>query len=488
MAVLLNKTTGKDEKEQPAPQSGGASAALAAPPGPGGQPAAQPKASGFTNIQKYIAANKGAGEKLAGRIGQDVERSEGEVNKAVQDTGTFGNQIQAEKDRIAQASGFAQQLGQDPTQLTADPNKLNAFTQLRTGQTAAGNIQQGGQAAFDTAQNKLNTLNQQAQLVGTEPGRFQMLQQALGRPTYNKGQQRLDQLLVQSGGGGVLGNLQKQATNAAQQATGTLGTAQQGFQTGLGEVGTQAEAAKQQLLGALGGLDDPNTPDVDESKGAFGGLQQGLRTKQQEFINQNQTLKDAIQSGLGGENSLYKDQFSSDALRSLGLTQGQSLYDLNLAELVQPKFERGMVTEQSVATPEQLARYNALASLSGSNPSYLNSQQVGTAQGLQVDPTQLQEALGRAQTRAADEFKQIQQSPWANQQTGAGWSPDIFSQGKDAMGTAEAIKALENQYGANLYGGRTPELNAYHKQLVDWANKHLNQANRRVQTRGTGGV
>lgn len=565
MAVLLNKTTGKAEKDPNAPpQSGVGSSALGA--GVGMTPAAAPAGSGFTNIQKYIAANKGAGEKLAGRIGQDVERSEGAVKKAVDDTGAVGNQIQAEKDRIAQASGFAQQVNTDPTQLLGN---LDAFSQLRTGQTAAGQIQQAGQTAFDTAQSKLNTLNEQAKMAGTEGGRFQMLQQALGRPTYNKGQQRLDQLLVQSGGGGVLGKLQQDSAAAAQAAKGTLGTAQTGFTKGLGEVGTLATDAQKLIKDTLGGLgaqaDDPNTPDVDESKGAgaFGNLQAALQKRASDFTTDQGKLLSEIQSGVSDTdaqkayadlqkekqnadngnwlqqrfaqekaahpeiadsflmdqvvNPAYKnyrealdarlsstpdpginahaDEFSERALKMLGLQAGQQLYDTNLSKYIQASFNPNLVNEQAVAKDADLQRYKALNALAGTTGTYLQPGQIDTAQGVQLSTGTLLDDLAKAKQTYSGVPQQLDQTyqslstnPYSNSDTGAGWGAQVFTPGASQAQVAQNIQNLYNQYGEGLYGGRTDSLNAYHKQLVDWANQYQNPTSqpigRTVRQRG----
>lgn len=600
MASIVNKVTGQKEEQDPnqQPISGAGSSALGANPSAPTQKQMSP--GRFTNIQQYLGANTGAGQKLAGQIGQGVEKSRKDVEKSLEATSSVRDQIQAEKDRIAQASGFAQQVGQDPTQLvpmsrtqweqsSRNPNRLtaqpvdpnspgrydtldsagftskgtgnlsipqtyedylaqtqptfNAFTQLRTGQTAAGNIQQAGQQALDTAQGKLATLQEQSRLAGTEPGRFQLLQQNLGRPSYTKGQQRLDQLLVQTSGGGVLDALQKQAALKAQQATGAIAGTEKDLGQGVQDITTGGKAAQEQLMKALGALgaqkDDPNTPDIDESKGAgaFGSLQDALRTRQQQFINEQKNVLTDINKGLAdttaqkayadlqqqkqyldggkwvqdrfnqekaahGELSdllimnqfvnpalaaykkeldykiantpdpginLYQDQFTQAALDKLGLKAGQNLYDINLADAIRASFSPDMVTEQSVATDQDLAKYQALAKLAGTDLSYLNRNQLNTAPGVEINKSNFDQAFAAGKNRYNDFLKTV---------TG------LVPQFSDPQIQA----AYQKQYGDKAYEEMAKRYvsgaGSLYNMNQDWLNKYKQLTGRTVKLRG----
>lgn len=409
MAIVINNQQDKeDEKQQsqgqaPVNVSGAPSASISAQPTMAGAPQKQTGSGRFTNLQRYIqASGPGAGQRLAGQIGQTVGKQTQKLSEAVEGAKSINPQLDAERQRIAQASGFAQQVQQDPTQLVQDPSKLQSFTQLRTGTSAIPQLQQQAMQAFDVAQGQLGNVQQLARLTGTEPGRFELLRQSLGRPSYTRGQQRLDQLLLQTGGGNTLGQLQRQTAEQAKTGEQFLGQTRTDIEKGLGETGQAAQTAKQQLLGALGRMDDPSTPDIDESKdaGAFGSLQQSLRQRQKDYIAQQEALKSAIESGLP------TDKFSEEALNAIGLRTGQKLYDINLNELIKPSFSAENVTEQNIANQSDLARYQALAQLAGVDPTYLMQDQLGKATGTEVDRTNLNQALQSAAQRFTNTVKE----------------------------------------------------------------------------------
>lgn len=423
----------------------------------------------FTNLQRYINANKGSGERLAGRIGQDVDKSAQNVEKSAQEVNNVQSQLDAEKQRIAQASGFAQQIQQDPTQIANDQNKLQTFASLRTGdQTNINNINNAAQQNIAQAQANLGTLQQNASNVATEKGRFALLQQALGRPTYNRGQQRLDQLMVQNSGGGVLNNLQRTAAQTAQNATKTIDTVNNNLSTGLNDARSALTEAQKTLVDSLGGLDDATT-DANEAKGAFGSLQNALRERQQQFIQQNEGLKTQLDTGV------KEDRFSPEVLQMLGLQAGQALYDVNLDEYINPNWSSGNVNEQSVATEADLARYNALAALSGTNPMYLSQQQIGTAKGLELPQDQLQ-ALKDTINSRHNTFTNLQNS-YNNDLRNSQWAQETAlaraaTQAANPYEAAQAVNNLYSQYGDSLAQGRTDSLNSYHRSLIDWAKNY----------------
>src|SRR6478609_3618758 len=111
----------------------------------------------FTNIQKYINANQGAGEqlgnKLTGTVDKNLQKTEKE---ATSQAGQIANTIQAEKDRLAKATGYNTQL-QDQTANGAQAIAGNdvtkgEFSNLLNNQNVAGTLAQNAQIQADAAQ------------------------------------------------------------------------------------------------------------------------------------------------------------------------------------------------------------------------------------------------------------------------------------------------------------------------------------------------
>ncbi len=486
MAVIVNgqnQEEDKDKQQGSLSVSGTPTAAISATPqAPTTSSAGRDsKGSGrFTNLQKYIqASGPGAGQKLAGEIGQTVGKQTKELGKSIEQAQGINPQLEAERQRIAQASGFAQQIQQDPTKLLP---QLQQFTQLRTGQSAIPQLSQQAQQAFTQAQNQLGDVQKLAGLTGTESGRFELLRQSLGRPSYTRGQQRLDQLLLQAGGGDVLGKLQQDTTQQARAGEQFLGAEKSAMEKGLAQTGQAAQTASQQLIGAIGRMDDPSTPDIDESKdaGALGSLQQALRQKQKDYITQQDALKTAIESGKS------TDQFSNEALQALGLRAGQKLYDVNLNELINPAFSSENVTEQNIANSEDLARYQAIAQLAGVDPSYLNSQAIGTAKGVETDLSNLRNALTSASSRYSTLVQQPNQNlpdrsiSMVDLLKGQGYLP-YTGPSNDPAQLAAYIKnnaaALLNQnWGAMSHTWYDQQI----KNAQDWANRYYGMNPERI--------
>lgn len=420
----------KKKQEEGQPQAAGGMASSVQAPSAPSQPASTrtPSSGRFVNLQRYLGANTGAGQRLAGEIGQTAQKQQEQTNKATQATSAVQNQIQAEKDRIAQASGYATQITQDPTKLipqaqqqqaplnpngTPIPgivsaqgvptgNPLEDITKLRTGVTRLGDINQQAASRFDAAQSQLGQLQALANRAGTESGRFELLRQSLGRPTYTTGQQSLDQLLLQSEGGGSLNKLQRDLKEKGLTSQKSLDTAKAAYAKGTGEVTEGAKEAQKTITGALGRMDDPTTAE-DESTGALGSLEKDLSTRRQEFIKNQGGLKDALNvAGSTGQFSEQLLNLLTGNKTGAALTAGQQLFGVNINDYITPTFSADNITNQNIANQADYARYKALAQLAGINSDYLQKDQLDKAleSGLRVDTQteELQRALQNART------------------------------------------------------------------------------------------
>lgn len=363
MATVLNDKKDEENVLSPPQTAGGSVApAPAAAPTPSGQStssaAANRGGSGrFVNIQKYIEANKpkagqqGLGEQIGQKLGTQAQDIRAGIESA---KSKFGQELAPEQERLAQAGqtigGALQTAQQSPSQLSQ--NQLDQYKQLREGYI-------GGPTEFNSSglQQQQAALNQQAQNTQTEQGRFGLLRQYFGQPTYSRGQQRLDQLLLQSSPGS-LRNLQQTAQQQAGGVNEALGGAQSDIQSSLGQLAQQRMAAQKQATDQLGA--------------AQTGLQTGLETQASNLTGQRQNILDQIKAALN--NPKYNSTLTAQDLQSIGLDPSALIGKTNLSTFFRPEAATA-VNAQQVMTPEQEAQMKALAQLGGQDPASLAARQ-----------------------------------------------------------------------------------------------------------------
>jgi len=322
-------------------------------------PANAPKRQGsgrHVNLQKYLQANQGAGQQLGSGI---VQRSQEQAQKGQTESQKQAEGIrqtlEGERQRLGQAQGFQQQLQQQGGAQQLAQQNLDQFTQLRTGQNQAGQLQQQAGQLYQQAGQGVQGLQNRADQAGTEAGRFQLLQQAYGTPNYNMGQRRLDQLLLQAGGSGrgIQNQLQQQATQAQQGLAGY----QQEFDPAISGIGTQAQDISSQLQGFL-------------QQGAGEGIEDTLQQRGIEDIEQYlQQAQTGRQADIGAARSALQQasetgKFTPEQIAATGIDPNQVMFGLS-GELGQFLSPERQVNLSQVTSAEEAARYNALRQLAG---------------------------------------------------------------------------------------------------------------------------
>jgi hypothetical protein len=399
MAVVLQNQ--EEEKEQENQQLGGGPLTLSqgAQPasgmaGGGGQPTSrQRKGSGrFTNLQKYIDANQGAGARTGRQIERVAEktqmRAEPEKEQRLQD---IRSQVDAERQRLGQAGQFAQTIQEGTTEELQNlaNQQADQFTQLRTGQTALPQLQEQKQQTIGQIGQTAQQLGNIAEQSRTEGGRFNLLRQAFGSPRYSAGQRRLDQLLLQGTGSGALGQLQQNLGNIAQQEQQQLGQIQQEFDTSAQDIQTQAEAAQQQLQGAIGGFGA-------DAGGALGSVYQALEQQREA----QRAAQDAEFSRI--RSNIESGNIGQEEMELLGIAPEQRLFNIDLTDYAR-QVQRGdtNVSQADVITEEQQRRLDALTRLGGLGPAEqaINLGEVRGTPGIVFDQSGLQQRLSEAQSR-----------------------------------------------------------------------------------------
>src|SRR5260221_5223447 len=227
--------------EAPAAVTGSSNSALGSsssrtPNTPATAPAGTSSGS-FTNIRNYLNANQGnsLGNQVGGRIQQNVNKTQGDINQAKSDFDTQNQQGQGAAfnqetfDKVQQAKNLT-----DPNN-AIDPNAIkNQLTSTYKGPQ--------GLANQDVLANQASNLAQQGQATGTEAGRLGLLQQYFTTPSqqYSGGQPKLDQLLLQSTPG------QMQALQQARAGTAQVGQQVQQAGNAAQNTAQQSQAAADQ--------------------------------------------------------------------------------------------------------------------------------------------------------------------------------------------------------------------------------------------------
>lgn len=328
----------EDEVDAPAGPTPGApsgqSSTISGPSvGRGASAAPQQQRSGsFTGIQKYIEANKPKIQQLSqdisSGIGQEAGGLRGQATQARQEyLGPQGKYAGGE-DFIKQQIAGAGQSNQTAEQ-------ADRFKSLREAQDGPS-FQQEGLAA--------KKLEGRSAALGKAGGRFSELQRMVGKqaPSYTGGQRRLDQALL----GGDPASRTKMIREARQ--------ATQGLSGQLGQTAADIESRRT-------------------------GLQTALQSQLGEASSQAERARAIRQERLGGLD--VGSTISDDDLSAIGLTRDQvsNLYGVDPSDFI----------GSGGASPQELARINALARMGGKGPS-----------GLQAyDPTSLLDAVGQARGR-----------------------------------------------------------------------------------------
>lgn len=428
MAYVSDTTPDKDKEN--ADQSGmntvstGQSAQIAGGQAPA-QESTQKGGSGqFTNIQDYIQANKPKTQQLAQNITGNVQKQAQDVRSATQQqqeqfTGQQGIYGDKAQQTIQQS---IQQAGKQPDQ------DISQFRAYATGKA--------GTADFSKQQQQATDLQRQAKQLETSKGRQEQLQKVVGKaPTYTAGQQGLDRMLLAGDRESKLATIR-----GAREAVGGLG--QQ-----VEQANTQVEQARQQA-----------------QQQAQQQLAEARKSEQERLTGQYERLRGGLQSG----------QLSQEDLQKLGLEAGQRTYGVNLADVLD---------QNKAATPEDIARLDALAKLGG-----LEGRE--TFQGIQGGDivANVQQALGEKQKayeqEIVDPTKQRDIYARLAQMAKDAWRKDLrveeYDSGEDNMYKFGNINMYGGNFG-NIWNRMRPELGGAYSP----AEMRVQQA---LQEQGTGGA
>ena len=340
--------------------------------------APKPQGSGrFTNIQKYLQANKQGGQQLAQGVGQNIQSGISKQKEQSQDYlsnirqgiesakgvaqkgGQYLQQLKGIGENIQQATGAEQAVTRPQDlgiqQFTKQPG-FQQFQDIQAGRGVDEALLGSQQADLSRAAGQyLSESQQAAQKLGTGGGRFDLLRQTFGgdvNPQYTTGQQRLDQLFLARQG------LQPLQEDVRQNIKSARELSRQASQTGadvgrligqerqlMGDIGAQAKSNEQAYLDMLSSY----VPEIN-------------RLRDQQYAQAEQAFKGA--AGTSGAS------LSDEQLANLGLSRGQKIYDVLDDLSFQDVTQKGQRATgyQDIASEADVNRYQALARMAGITP------------------------------------------------------------------------------------------------------------------------
>jgi hypothetical protein len=459
-----------DKDDNTSDESSGASATPLSNGGSGaaGGPAGSaPSAAGATpsnrpNIQQYIDANQGAGDQLAQGIQQRYGQDTDSFKHGLDDTSANLDQAsQPLKDNLGdKAETQIQSSFKDPSKILASQDSLSQYQKLRD-QGYQGDIKNLGnqlQTSENGLQNQLDSLGNNANLANSENGRFQLLNQAYASPTYTKGQQRLDQLFLQN-------------------SPGTANTLQQGLQAqkdSAVQKYNDVDTANQAKLAALTQLSGDRSNEIKNGLASnMGDIATNVQKEYNDLQNKynpadDQSLQAAVKS-----NNLTPQQ-----LAELGVKQGINTWGLSGQDLLNaghysynPILDAAQGGNAQAATPEEMARYNALLQLSGnSQPSMFGSATQAGYKPVSFDSNAMQQAIDqRKQLLSTTDFVNAIGGRAATMVPGLADGSITPQQANDILKQRQAQEyAAYND--AHKNGGATVDWNAVNAEWAPWNN------------------
>lgn len=434
-----------------APTIGGSQESGVVTPG-GGASTAAPTSSGgtssgrFNNIRKYLDANKGFKAEsggLAGQIAGNITNQASQVQQNVQKAGqAFNQQAQQNISQYNNPDVVKQALA-DPNQFAQSADNLAKFSAIRDASYGGPKSLQdlSGEQGLARLQTQAANVSDQVKQGQSEAGRFNLLKNMYGKPTYTAGQQNLDNLLLQSN------PEQLKRIQASRQTASNVNRNLQQSEQSAQQQAAQAQAQAAQIQQTTRGLTNQAVQDTQKSvQDQLPAAQAAQQKAAADFANQ-------IKSGYISPEDLARFQAADPRLQS-----GMELYGANLLPYVQTA---GDIRAETIATPEQYQRFQALGKLLGNTANdqasatlsqFSNADLAGkTGPKYNLD---VNRALGEIENRKAQYDSQnadIQQAMRASQAALTGGDPNIHWEGGimgEAGRRANAIRQqLDQQQG-----------------------------------------
>lgn len=393
----------------------------------------------YTNLQSYLKSNEdqGQGSRLAGQVNEDVNSAQSDQQKAGE-----GFKSNVDKNAMTADEALYSQVQQDPTKVAQDDASKAKFQQLLNAQYKGPKDLTEDSEDWNKANESTNKAQQEVEASKTEGGRQALLQKAYDRPGYTQGQQKLDQLLVandpnaraafekvQQSGGGLKDNysqLQQNLRDYANQAAQNT---------------SQARQSSRNLIG----LNEDNT--INQDSGLLSATQKAVQQRTAQQMADRDAQINALKSKVDNR---QLNQLSPEELSQIGVGQGDALYRQQIDNYIHPNQNWG---EKTLASPEEIAKYQALSDLAGVQNTYLpGGTNVGSAygtQGYDVDQAGFKGAITAQQQAMQNELANTWYNPFDSKNWSNSKNPSAYSYSGNLASPDILYKALQNQIDAS---------------------------------------
>lgn len=459
------------------------SASGAQPIGPASNNPAPTSSGSFTNLQKYLDQNQDQGKPIADKVTGVVQQQASDARGFAQNA---ANQFQSEvNQQIPQLDqGLLQNItpsgpaGQH-TQPTQNPDFI-AANNLTDDQKAAikaarTGVYQGPNTIEDTglladATQKANEAKQSADLSATEPGRFTLLQKAIGTPNYTHGQQRLDQALLETN---------PEAESSLENLRSSIGNLPQDIQSYTDQANAYVAPVKQKIA-------DQNTQVSSSLQAAIdnemGQLNQNAANANVRSASDYQRLLNLLNSNDPNQKAQAYQALTGQSAPNAA--KANPLTGLIDKPNFDPTFYRGLdpnsyithpldqATSSSIANQSDLSELQSLADLAGQQTQYIDPTQVGQYNSqVSLDPQKYLAAVEKSlgDYRSTNPLEQIDLSGLLGQ-TGASLQSGNYGQNNLIGG----IGAYNNFGGATE--GYNPQVAQENKFLTELGLKPLDSS------------
>lgn len=326
----------------------------------------QPAAGGgtasgsYTNLQKYIEANKGLdfGGQLGGKLESEAEQG---IQQLGEKEGEFRSGV--EQGTLSFDEGLKNKITQAPESLSEE--EKGSAQKLRTG-SYQGPTDFGGEASDDpyaSLRQYFSGLEEKEKAASDTGSQKGLLKQYYGRPTYTSGEQDLDTLLLS----GQRAPIEK-GKGKLSEVIGKYGQKKEELR-GVAEEGRRKSEAAKGEYRSLFGLDEGGSvKPYERGKAPEGLIQKGLS----DLYAKEQARKDELAA-------IYKDPYSFKYRDP----KSKEMLGVDRNELgIDPTSERYMTPVQDInyqrtASQQDLARMKALSDLAGVDQTYLDPNLVG---------------------------------------------------------------------------------------------------------------
>ena len=318
-----------------------------------GSPGVSQSSGRFTNLKKYVEANKGAGEQLGGRITSGLEK---ETTKATDNSqaNQIAANVKAEQDRLAQGENFNARIKNDEARnIYGNTDEKTQFQNLYNNVNNVSNLTNEMNTAQQNQIDAIRKAQGNVSNLGSEQGRFQLLQNTIRSPNYTRGQQRLDQLTLQAGNPQALAAAQRNLGQQIKTSANDLSKTYQDIGTNIGTASSIANEVSNMLKGSVG-----------EVTGKLTEAQSKLAT---DTNTQNPKQNAALERILSGKALAGDFDLVGDIMSGGGLSQGMRTYNVLGGDNSNKYFQAGStgLTGRDVINADDFARYEALRGLSG---------------------------------------------------------------------------------------------------------------------------